>query len=636
MSLYSYEESLGAKHVRLLKLYPGGLEEPIHCSMTTVTTDSLMLGHNPYEALSYTWGSEDHQQTILCDGKLLSITQDLHVALRNLRDTSAPRMLWIDQICINQADLEERSAQVTIMDVVYWSAQRVVVWLGDKTESSYLAIEFAGKLNDAMSAYHHAHPKSTLGVSDFGKILPSTDFFLPPIGGFEWQALGELFAMKWFGRLWIVQEVLANGNILVQCGKTTFPWVTIEHLVSHVSRFGIWAFLIQQWDTKAGWMFVFNISMMREKSPHTTRLIIEGAISLFALQDAKIAHDRVYGVLSLLDETERSLVKPDYKKSAAEIYMELTRAILETKKRKNILNQVELNVEQSGVGAPSWVPDWTCQPHSGKIKSHPMEWKKYNASKTRGEDWVFTNDGKTLRIRGRQVDSIVSGGHRFRFPDPAHSRIWPLEEALAYIREINQFFVDTRALASSCKRYPNINPNVLLCLACMRGINRAAYGEDPVRLLTDYIEVMQKAQGVLERKLKTLSASTNVDNTLSESSSETKWYETNPNSTSSSSDQSTQVHVPDTAPAENDFARLFTTELINNYISKTDAGFLASLPPQREIGDIVAILYGWETPFLLRPVAAGYLLISECWVLGIMHGEAIEQDLGTEMHFDVV
>ena len=50
----------------------------------------------------------------------------------------------------------------------------------------------------------------------------------------------------------------------------------------------------------------------------------------------------------------------------------------------------------------------------------------------------------------------------------------------------------------------------------------------------------------------------------------------------------------------------------------------------------MVILYGWKTPFVLRPVSEGYLLIGECYVHGLMHGEAIENDLGVEMNFPII
>jgi hypothetical protein len=56
----------------------------------------------------------------------------------------------------------------------------------------------------------------------------------------------------------------------------------------------------------------------------------------------------------------------------------------------------------------------------------------------------------------------------------------------------------------------------------------------------------------------------------------------------------------------------------------TDKGYFGLAPFSAEPGDKVCILYGGAVPFLLRPRGENYLLVGECYVHGIMHGEALE------------
>jgi len=108
---------------------------------------SLLVPRKPYnrrpayEALSYSWGSTEKQCEITVvsldapggirgkpgDASSLSVTRDLESALQHLRLGDRTRMLWIDDICINQADLTERNYQVRRMDDIYRLAHRVVV-----------------------------------------------------------------------------------------------------------------------------------------------------------------------------------------------------------------------------------------------------------------------------------------------------------------------------------------------------------------------------------------------------------------------------------------------------------------------------------------------------------------------------
>jgi hypothetical protein len=48
----------------------------------------------------------------MIDGRRLAITSSLAEALRHLRPEKAPLSIWIDQICINQMDDDEKSKQV--------------------------------------------------------------------------------------------------------------------------------------------------------------------------------------------------------------------------------------------------------------------------------------------------------------------------------------------------------------------------------------------------------------------------------------------------------------------------------------------------------------------------------------------
>lgn len=107
----------------------------------------------PYEALSYTWGSSENKRTIKLNGKPFQVTQNLYVALKHLRERTillhnepktfphTERMLWIDAICINQDDLDERNFQVRLMWHIYSVASQVTVWLGEEADDSDVAME---------------------------------------------------------------------------------------------------------------------------------------------------------------------------------------------------------------------------------------------------------------------------------------------------------------------------------------------------------------------------------------------------------------------------------------------------------------------------------------------------------------
>ena len=122
---------------RLLHLEPHeNTEAPISCSLISCPILADTPGTRRYGAPSYTWGSSRKEKTIILDNNALSVTENLHTALVYLRDPFDARTLWVDAVCIDQADLEERRQQVQAMAAIYNTASRVVMWLGEEDESS--------------------------------------------------------------------------------------------------------------------------------------------------------------------------------------------------------------------------------------------------------------------------------------------------------------------------------------------------------------------------------------------------------------------------------------------------------------------------------------------------------------------
>ena len=142
MSPYQYSLlPLKDDNIRLLCLLPSENESAIlQCKLLDYSLRSDTRIHL-YEALSYVWGNQDVTLPIQVDGLEFPITINLHAALSCLRDHSFPRIIWVDAICIDQDNLQERAYQVQLMAKLYSKAQRVIVWLGEETEDTEGALE---------------------------------------------------------------------------------------------------------------------------------------------------------------------------------------------------------------------------------------------------------------------------------------------------------------------------------------------------------------------------------------------------------------------------------------------------------------------------------------------------------------
>lgn len=125
---YRYARLPDENSIRMFTLNPGDFSTRLEGIIENFNITSAPF--STYESLSYVWGSSERTHAIECDGQDRSITASLFSALKRLRLRDQPRRLWVDQLCINQDDLVERSQQVEFMNKTYANANRVLVWLG--------------------------------------------------------------------------------------------------------------------------------------------------------------------------------------------------------------------------------------------------------------------------------------------------------------------------------------------------------------------------------------------------------------------------------------------------------------------------------------------------------------------------
>jgi hypothetical protein len=170
---------------RLLRLQPSkGEPENIKCELFEYTLRDSDAVNHPYEALSYVWGdgTKPKSITISDDQKrhgTLPVTENLYAALLRLRDHELPRTIWVDAICINQAEEDEnheKERQIQFMAGIYAKASRVIVWLGEADcDQALEAIRLAAENPQRISK-----PRQL-----------------------EEQAIRQLLKNEWFRRIWV-------------------------------------------------------------------------------------------------------------------------------------------------------------------------------------------------------------------------------------------------------------------------------------------------------------------------------------------------------------------------------------------------------------------------------------------------
>ncbi|KAK4213362.1 heterokaryon incompatibility protein-domain-containing protein [Rhypophila decipiens] len=170
--------------------------------------DAVLKNEIPYEALSWHWGSgpEDYMVRITQNDIEYKkrIRKELGLALKYLRLARHPRVLWVDSICIDQRNDDERSQQVQMMSRIYTRSKQVTIWLGEDTDESKLAIDFIN--NEIMHLNNFDTLCSDKRYSD------------------KWRALMSLMQREWFSRRWVVQEIALANKARLYCGPDSISW----------------------------------------------------------------------------------------------------------------------------------------------------------------------------------------------------------------------------------------------------------------------------------------------------------------------------------------------------------------------------------------------------------------------------
>ncbi|PMD29386.1 HET-domain-containing protein, partial [Hyaloscypha variabilis F] len=225
-----------------------------------------------YEALSYTWGSPDQVKAVELNGYPVNIRENLWSALVNLRHAREERVLWIDAICINQADVEERNRQVQLMAYIYSRAATVIVWLGT--------------LEDRYMVSPHTQQRGAMAL--------------------EQDVLKELCNRPYWKRVWIVQEIGAATQLQVRWGTQSDSW----------EAFFLYARTRSIESVIAPALKLFN----SREDRHGDSFLLANLMEACKESLCEEPRDKVYGYIGIAHDCQDGSLPIDYSKSLFELY----------------------------------------------------------------------------------------------------------------------------------------------------------------------------------------------------------------------------------------------------------------------------------------------------------------------------
>ncbi|USP74571.1 hypothetical protein yc1106_01845 [Curvularia clavata] len=630
---------------RLVVLLPGEFEDDIFCHLVPI---QKAHAQHMYEALSYTWsplGLDDmrEEETITCNGHLITVEENLGLALRWLRSISEPRIIWADQLSINQSDKREQSEQVQDMSSVYAQAKDTIIWLGsDERNNACEAFKAVCRLVNSWDAAEHAtYQIWNENTKTYDHQKPSGRFSESDrSASFD---LGVLYGSTWFERRWVIQEAALSNSATVCWGRERVSWrhVGLAAAILRMQHLN----LIQKW-SRSGmdhWVsgvyhayLIFRLS--KQKALPSMELSFLNLLRLTQAFHTTKSHDIVYALLGITttdnNPNSEQFLDVDYTIPEHDLWLKVAEKMLKTNSLAFLCNaglekrSNEVGEQASAPNVPTWVPTWE-RNTTGMMAPWTIG-SSYNPSKGFSFRRWKTDCAAHLAVDGIQVgtvlwtsqmikDGVATNADELRrlvrlpaFQSSPRNSTAPKFLGLIKGQASNLF--STRKIAAS--------KETLQRVARALSAGRDAYGalDDGRSSLTSDFAAFLAQTEYLEKARPPWRPV--VDERVI---SEQDKYRLLVEKTMHKKDVQRFLKVVDMICARR---RLFVTS----------SGHLGYGPEHTRPGDVVVILGGANMPLMLRKKEALYQLLGECFIDEIMSGEAVQaMQKGEPLrgHFDV-
>lgn len=581
---------------RLVRLLPPRpYDDVIRCELSPACLEDRPR----YEVLSYVWGEQEASRPILLNDRPWSVRPVLANALRRLRYEDADRHIWVDALCIDQIEPQDRINQIGLIKEIHGRCDRCLVWLGDVYDANS-SVEWKFSLtrpsldqpsqvsSRAAISQQDAHLAFSL-ITLFGSQLKDKECSRADHPGLSMtaesqKALGRLMALPWWTRFWLFQEATLSQAVMLTCGGT----VNLDLDTAGENAFILRKFLRQRaWRRRSdGLDFDVLIPFLQTVGRlHRSRKHGVPTFAWNSMRDLVCWSPKVKG-FALLDPLCDSEIAYGIRHSSIDnIYETITvTKLVSTKSLFPLVRTTEIGRIEK---LPSWVPDWSASIGS-KSQFHSelsflMAWEIFDASA--GKDSVIGIRDHTLHVEGVLIDTVLT----------TYSLMEPGVRVPGLILN----------LASQHGSASTSHPSILVGkgktsqaakAAPFQGGTRGLRSQELWRLLTSDIRIAEH--------------------------DEMGWRRAR------GSDQ--EVCLGEYRNG------LLGHGVRGRMLFSTKKRYYGLGPADMEVGDVVVVLYGGRFPFVLRPsMGKKYSLVGYAYVFGIMDGEAVS-DLRETQTFEIV
>ncbi|KAI0517598.1 HET-domain-containing protein [Xylaria bambusicola] len=562
-----------------------------------------------YEAVSYCWGSPESTKEILVDGCRFPVTKAAFDLLLARRSVWKDRTLWIDAICINQKDMQEKTEQVHLMRDIYHRASRVIAFPGGNWRS-----RLAGGIVLQLWALVHQYETQKMNWSGTPAEARSP----------RWRAMADLFSSEYFTRAWIIQEVAVGQRVEVYLGGIYVPWLAFfevmnwcfeskrRHLLSasedkerRIWRTGqtfenVAVMAILRPDTGAIWADYTNID-------NHNMIDLENLLLITANFRTTDPRDKVFSLIGIARNAgDPELTVPDYSLPVEQVFQKTAQCVFSYppgRKTIHILALAGTGFCERPMKMPSWVPDFSekraCYPYANTLDRDI----NFKASGGHAQDTRLDLETNSFIIKAITIDQVLDISE-------AGALDWGLRDldladAFKLLPKLHKWVY---AAIDLCEKHPKSS-----AMPEITTYNRLWW-----TLISGRIErkpadaKYEKAFRYWLQNLDILASSKN----LAHYSQRFKDGELG----------DAEANIID---GTDDYYQYSVLEAcFGRRIAITRSGRLCIVPPLTRVGDSVIIPFGSQTPFLIRKPhsylnTSGYELIGEAWVDGVMYGEMV-------------
>ena len=402
--------------IRVLVVEAGEFSSPVtaHFQFCAVREDRDVQ----WEAISYAWDDQIPSKDIKLQGKMVQVADNVFRMLKNLRRPSQTRSLWIDAVCINQNDSDEKSKQVPLMRYIYQKAQSVIIWLDTQgAEDAASAIVLAASWMELKA--------NSVSQSESRTLQALFSYEKPDV---HWNGpFHRIAGLRWFQRIWPVQEATFGMNLQVCLGQNSITWdtfasTTIRFLSLLEAPAALSKTLVECYTvcrkrsfneaSNQGLSMIYLIVTLKTWLQESEVPISPSELA-FLCKDrlATVPSDHLYAILGLVEAkratSPAALFPVDYGLPSTEVYKRFTVWCIQLENNLDILAQ-QRNEDSTGPASRcSWTTDW---------------------------------DNQVLReFNLTQTSSLLS---RLRQHSATHPKVFPLCRRMDHILAVRGYIVD--------------------------------------------------------------------------------------------------------------------------------------------------------------------------------------------------